>query len=66
MSQDRRLAIIENKLDLLLAHFVPTEKIREVELEAQYLEAFSEVSTNPGLLSKFVQNNPVWVAEYNR
>lgn len=69
MSPGQRLAVIENKLDLLcalLARLVPIEDIREVELEAQYIEALREVSVNPALLRKFVQNHPVWVAEHNR
>ena len=70
MSPEQRLDAIENKLDLLLArlvdHMVPAEKIREVELEGQYLEAFREVSVNPALLREFVQSNPAWVAKYGQ
>lgn len=66
MSSEQRLAIIENKLNLLLVHLVPAEEIQEAELEAQYLEALHEASVNPTLLREFVQNNPAWVAKYSQ
>ncbi len=66
MSSDQRLATIENKLDLLLAHFVPAEEILDAELEAQYLKASDQVSANPALIREFVQQHPLWVADRNK
>lgn len=66
MTMEQQVAVLNRKLDLLLAYLVPTEDIQEVELEAQYLELFSEVGFNPGPLREFVQNNAAWVANRNK
>lgn len=66
MSFDQRLATIENKIDLLLVHFVPAEEIREAELEAQYAEAVHGMSTNPALIREFVREHPDWIANRNQ
>lgn len=66
MNSDRRLAAIEFKLNLLLIRLMPADDIREVELEAQYLEVFRQMEVNPAMLREFVQNNADWVAKRNQ